>query len=232
MFVELYTSIVAMQYLGKPAVTSVGMATVVGAMELFALANLGDPGDFTGPSDVWTDQIAQGCTAIWTTIEQGYADNCANDWVGDAYTSFNSYVINHLKPAAAALYELSRTMSVTLSAISDQITALDIALAVFTLASVVLLAYLFSINVLTGGAGTAAVVAAATEYAVGLLNWVKEVVSLVSAFKAQTNQVRNAANQLAATLWLDIDHQQNRIALPPQLRDYHNWQYNRALDHG
>lgn len=230
LFEELRLSLLAGQALNKPASTAIGWVGFVLAAEVVVDLNFGNPGEFDGPADHWTDPIALGCNTIWTSIEQGYANNCVGDWSGDAYQAFNAYVTVDLKQAAEALGKLAEALATGLSAVAGAVVIMDVACVAFTVISGVFLNALLSAYAASLGTLYPALATATTAYIVGLVGWIGALANLLNTFIQQSKQVEVAANQLRAKLWADTDRRQTRIALAPNLQDYTRWEHNTALD--
>lgn len=230
LFEQLRLRLFAGQAMNKAATSAIGWVGVVLAAEVVVNLNLGNPFEFEGAADHWADPVALGCTTTWTNIEQGYANNCAGDWTGDASQAFNAYVTVDLKQAAEALNKLAEALATGLSAVAGAIEIMDVACLLFTVGSAIFLNALLGAYAASMGALYPAMAAATTAYIVGLVGWIGALANLLNAFVQQTRQVEIAANQLKAKLWADTQRRQTRIALSPNLQDYTRWNHNSALD--
>jgi hypothetical protein len=208
---------VAAQLGNKPAAASVGVIAAVIAVEVAALANLGDPGEFDDAEQHWRDQVLSPTRTEWQDLVTAYNQRVKNDWVGNGGNAFDAYVNTTLKDAEAALEALLKQLAESCNAIQTAVLVADIAVVAFTVASCVFLNAVFASYIATGGLAAPALVTAFIAYCAGLVTFIGAVAALFGVFQAQATALLNAANDLDTKIWQDVKKREGSRVAPGDL---------------
>jgi hypothetical protein len=217
-------------YGNKAAVTECGMVSAVIAMEIVALANIGNPGDFRGPADTWIEDILPEISSNWGNIDKGFNDLVNGDWVGQAQQAFTGYVNSTLKPAADQLAATIEAMGKALSEVGGAVLTMDIAFAAFTVATTIFLNVLLAWVAASLGTMTPALTAATITYIGGILSWITALVSMINSFINQGQAVKAAAAKLEGALYSDVKSKKSKLGTPDLFTRPGEWRTSPVLD--
>lgn len=211
------TMMIAAQTGNKPAAASVGVILAVGALEVVALANLGNPDEFDNAETEWRDSMLKPLREEWNNVLNAYNQRVKGDWIGNGGNAFDAYVNSTLKDAEAALDALLKQLADSCNSIQVAVLIADGAILAFTVASTVFLNAVFASYIATGGLAAPALVTAFIAYCAGIVTFIGGMATLFGVFQTQATALLNSASDLDAKIWQDVQARQNARVAPGDL---------------